>query len=174
MNATSLDCARVRERIHAVLDGALDATGRAALDAHLATCAACRELDADLALLRAGLGDLAEPALPDDALAAVWERTVERPRATGRGRLLRIAPLAAAALLAFAILVPALQRDPQPTPEELARAAAELQLVFRIADKALDRSRSTAFREMQAGIARVPVFGPAVTGATPAAPIRAQ
>jgi predicted anti-sigma-YlaC factor YlaD len=163
MTTIQLACAATRDRIHAALDGLLDAPGRRALDEHLAICSTCRELHGDLRGLATGLAGLPDPVLPDDALEVVWERSLARPRPRRyRGLSFAAAAVAAAAVIAIVALRPA--AEPAPSPEEVAQAAAQLRFVMKITDRAIASSERSAFRELQAGIARVPVFGDALAG----------
>ncbi len=73
------------------VDGALDAAGRASLEAHLATCEGCRALVADFQAIRRAARDL-EPLVPPPsawtAIAAGFERQSRpwwRPGGSGTG-----------------------------------------------------------------------------------------
>ncbi len=73
---TSADagCGRFAALVHDRVGGVLDAGGRAELDAHLASCAACRALVSDLEEMRR-----AAASLPDfTPRAEVWARLSER------------------------------------------------------------------------------------------------
>ncbi|HUK14224.1 MAG TPA: zf-HC2 domain-containing protein [Thermoanaerobaculaceae bacterium] len=72
------------QRIHAYLDGELDAAGLRAVEAHLAGCRACREALAAARALGEALGATAPPLAPAFVAAT-------RARALGRG--LPLAPL---------------------------------------------------------------------------------
>ena len=50
-------CARIAALLHERVDGTLDAGAQADLDAHLASCAACRDLLADLGAIRRTAAD---------------------------------------------------------------------------------------------------------------------
>jgi anti-sigma factor RsiW len=107
---------------------ALDAAEAARLDAHLATCAACRaELDASTAAL--SLARLPAPAeaerraardLPARTLAALHEK--DRRRGVVRRVALAVAGVGIAAALASAVIAPALFKK---TPPSLAVTFAE-------------------------------------------------
>jgi len=103
------DCAQCRERFSEYLDGALEASGRREVDAHLRGCAQCRaELDLWRSTTRA-LAELPRRAAPDGFGARVMER-LGPPRAAAplRPRLLtlwaRALPVAAMFLLVFGIM----------------------------------------------------------------------
>ena len=93
--------------ILASVEGTLDPSARARLDAHAATCAACRrELDEQAAVKRM-LADLPPVAVSRGFAARVRERVEQRPwwMPAGNWRLwtLRLAPIAAL-LAIFAVL----------------------------------------------------------------------
>ncbi|MEN6525002.1 MAG: zf-HC2 domain-containing protein, partial [Candidatus Polarisedimenticolia bacterium] len=73
-------CGAARGLLHALWDGEIGDADRRALDAHLARCAECRAFAERGGALRAGLAALPDPALPDDALDAVFAATVDRRR----------------------------------------------------------------------------------------------
>ena len=90
------------------VDGALDAAGRAALEAHLATCDGCRALVADFQVIRQAARDL-EPLVPPPsawtAIAAGFERQSRpwwRPGGSSTG-FRTLAQPAAAVLMALAL-----------------------------------------------------------------------
>lgn len=119
-----MTCADSRQAIHELTDGALDEAGRRRLDAHLAACADCRTLAADLDKIRRSARDL-EPTAPP---ASVWPRLAERLRAEAApspparvwpmtsvgGRWLAVAATLIAA--AGATLVLLLRSDLEPGP----------------------------------------------------------
>jgi anti-sigma factor RsiW len=119
-------CGRFAALIHDRLDGALDAGAGAELDAHLASCAACRALAADLEEIRRTAG-----GVPDFMpRAEVWARLSERlagelaarPRPFWTGA--RVA-LAMAATLVVAVTASVwLMRGPS-APAPAPRAAAQ-------------------------------------------------
>lgn len=96
-------CDDYREAIQELVDGTLDGSRRTNLETHLAGCAACRTLVADLREIRRAAGTL-EPLAPP---ASVWLRLVDRlgapqatlPRAAVAGRSWNWQYLAAAAVL---------------------------------------------------------------------------
>lgn len=65
-----MTCETYRQSLEALLDGDLDPARREALEAHLATCEACRALTADLQQIRQVAGTLERHAPPRDA----WKR----------------------------------------------------------------------------------------------------
>ena len=77
MNDTDPACERVRPLLHEAMDREPTADVRRDVDAHLATCADCREIAAGLDTVRETLSSLPEAAFPDDALREVFARTVD-------------------------------------------------------------------------------------------------
>lgn len=171
-------CASARRQVHERLDGTL--RDAASLDAHVAVCASCREAAEDLAALVGGLGELPGMTLPDADVECVWARTVAAPAHDVRHRNLRwrVAVAAAAVLVGAAMLVPLLRDDvlgrrgaATMSDAEIARAAAEVQLVFKITDRAIQRSNRTAVdRAIGTGVApalrRIPLLDEGFTGTT--------
>ena len=99
-----MSCQDYEQAIHELADGALDDAGRRRLDAHLATCAACRALAADIRAIR-GAARALEPPVPPPG---VWPRLAEHIRAqrtpkAHRGWQMPARWLAAAAVLVVAI-----------------------------------------------------------------------
>lgn len=120
-----MNCPDARERLQDLLDGALGRDEAEALREHLGDCAACAgelaAFEAVREVLRAVPGAPAPPGFAEEVL----ERLPVRSRGGG-GRLLRFAPLAAAAALLVAVLVaaPWEARSPRPAaPLEVARTA---------------------------------------------------
>jgi hypothetical protein len=72
-----MNCQEYDSQLGDYVDGALDAAGRGSLEAHLATCEACRALVSDFQAIRLAARDL-EPQLPPPAvwvkIAAGFER----------------------------------------------------------------------------------------------------
>jgi anti-sigma factor RsiW len=185
------DCRTARRALLTREDGLLPAVERDALERHLAECADCLdravEIEATLGALRTLPSSL---PFPDDALESIWNRTIRTARpggapvarfADGEARALRRSraagwrlALAAAALLA-AVLGPwlafraregaapaSLSAAASLSPEEQ-RAAAELVLVLRLTDRALQRSQRAAVdgvlrRGIDPALRRVPVL----------------
>jgi predicted anti-sigma-YlaC factor YlaD len=107
----NLTCTACRESVSASSDGEAPPAPRAAVEAHLATCAGCRGYrDAVTALGRAPLADQAAPAPPDltGPILARIGAEVEASRTAGaRHRELRVA-LAVVAALQLMLALPAL------------------------------------------------------------------
>ncbi|HOQ59642.1 MAG TPA: zf-HC2 domain-containing protein [Vicinamibacterales bacterium] len=119
-------CERCVELLHERLDGSIEAPAARELEAHLASCAACRQVQADLEDIRR-----LAPSLPDlSPRAEVWaglarrldaERAA-RPRPLWRGRN---AALAVAAVLVVAIASSLyVLRPPRPSPRTPPAAGA--------------------------------------------------
>jgi predicted anti-sigma-YlaC factor YlaD len=161
-------CDDVRLRLHEAHDDDPVPALSEAVQAHLASCPGCRELDADLNVLSRALRALPQSSLPADALDEVWSRTSRSRRTaptwmtTGHLRL-------AAAVLVTAVSMATLYYvfappPPGPSAVELARASAEAELVLGYTAKALAATRHAAANRVLAS--RV---SPAVRGqATPA------
>jgi hypothetical protein len=104
-------CRRARAALLRALDGELPLEGRLALDAHLATCAACARFEADAAGLEEALRAGPEPtesltAVADvtaDILAALDRALAEEPSAPPAQPRRRWAAAAAAAILLGAL-----------------------------------------------------------------------
>jgi anti-sigma-K factor RskA len=65
-----MNCVEWQEQIGDAVDGTLDASAQAALDAHLSSCAACRSMEADLRRIRTLAGTL-DRAIPP---VSAWPR----------------------------------------------------------------------------------------------------
>ena len=131
-----MTCAEA-SRVHALVDGELDAASRSGLERHLAGCTECRALEADLAALRAALRagltrhvagpelrallarslDGSEPAAPGRATARAraWLRGASFWAGAGSG-----AAVAAGVVAALALLIG--QRAPGALADELLSA----------------------------------------------------
>lgn len=70
----TMTCHDAESLLHDALDRALTPAEASALAAHLETCGACRDLQADLALMRDATGALDRPLLP----AGSWQRLAAR------------------------------------------------------------------------------------------------
>lgn len=147
-------CVEAREAVHATLDAEpLDAALKQRLEAHLASCSACREFAEELRAAQRELRALPELELPQAALEEVWERTSRAGRAGESapwGRYLPAAAAAAAVVLfgGLWLLRPPAREPAGPTEAELRRAAIEARMVLRIASDALRKSERAAFREV--------------------------
>ncbi|MFG0316903.1 MAG: anti-sigma factor family protein [Planctomycetota bacterium JB042] len=108
-----MNCARTFELLSARLDGELEAADEAALDRHLAECAACRRDDADLHRLSTAFAESRRVRAP----ASLADRVLVR-RAPGRAR----AGLAAAAgFLLFLLATRGLPSREPPARSDVAR-----------------------------------------------------
>lgn len=121
------DHRRIREQLGALAIGVADPRQRAALEAHLAGCAQCREELARLEQVAGALSVLAgEPAsVPFEAPRSVAERlftelAVQRRRRGRRARVWASAGAAVAAALAvLAVVVLPTRGAPAPQPREV-------------------------------------------------------
>jgi hypothetical protein len=99
---TPLSCAAVEAWLASGDDQMVAAEARAGLDAHLAACAACRSLAADLSAIRAAAAALPQRPVPPAVWAGLAAAVAARPSA-GRGFSVSTVWLAAAAVLVIAI-----------------------------------------------------------------------
>jgi predicted anti-sigma-YlaC factor YlaD len=172
-----VNCSEFQNLMQRRLDGDFN-LGSAGLDAHLASCASCRRLDAAAHRLETALG-LVTPATPPSGLAGrIVTRVLAERRARIRMRYRRglLAGAAAAAIVIVALFSysgssgPASKPAPIQTadhrPEAQPRATASLQasvreagtalaaLVGRTTDEAVEQSRAL----LPAGLPRQAAF----------------
>jgi hypothetical protein len=105
------DCREHQERLDALLDGELDAAGRAALLGHVAACPACAEARDELERARAALRrafDRTRAAAPPPPAA------LRPPPRKRRAALLVAGGLAAAAAIVLALATPRARLDASP------------------------------------------------------------
>ena len=81
-------CEDFTDRIAEVADGTLDAAGQRALEQHVAGCAACRALVADLKTIQAAAFTLDRLEPPGAAWEAIRARVAAEPTPDSRGRLI--------------------------------------------------------------------------------------
>lgn len=151
----SLACARARAGLQARLDAdpaqRVDAAG---LEAHLAGCADCRAFARELQEVQDALRAAPLLRFPDEALEAVWDRTVRARQVTGLRRGVAVwSSLAAAGVLgALLLAVPHGTPAPQgPSDEEVRRAAAQVEFVLRLTDHEIRHQGTRALREVLDG-----------------------
>ena len=118
-------CGRFEALVHDRVDGTLDAGANAALDGHLASCAACRSLLADLEAMRRTASELPDYTLRAEVWAGLSARLAgelaTRPRPFWTGA--RVA-LAMAATLVLAVTASLwLMRSPASPPAAQASVA---------------------------------------------------
>src|SRR5262249_28854214 len=104
-----MDCDRARSALSAELDGEDPAAPRAAVDAHLTTCAACRDYAAGAAPLHRAAGAAPAEPVPDltgPIMAAIGEPS-SHPAVDERVQFLRIT-VAIIGVIQLAMAVPAL------------------------------------------------------------------
>ena len=131
-------CAEILDRLDAWIDGDLEESEAAAMQAHVDGCESCRRERQQAEEVVAELRAMPEFDVPQRVLQAVHRRT--RPRAMDRihsvfeGAVRR--PLPAVAALAAIVLMVVLvspwrgQQGPQYSDEEIMRAAAETKLAL--------------------------------------------
>ena len=146
-----LSCEDAYRAIQKRADGLLSVAAGRVLDDHLAVCETCHGYAEELSSLRSALSSLPEVPFPDDALEAVWYRTVraepQRASVIRRWWWPVAKGLAAAAVIAIAVMGSrAFFRPAEPTlsEQELARLAAETRLVFELTNSALRRVERAA------------------------------
>lgn len=128
-----MNCERYSEWLGESVDGMLTPANQADLDAHVRTCAACRELLSDLNAIRAAAAALDRPT-PSPAVWAAIAAKIETPRSPRRRATAWVQLAAAAGLVtllgtaAWFGLSTGTSRGSGESAAELARAASELQL----------------------------------------------
>ena len=130
-----MDCQDYRDAIAELVDGTLDAARQAALERHVASCADCRALVADLKSIQAAAFTLERREPPARVWTAIRERVAAEPAPDTRGRVLawprtRTAwgvwmAAAAALLLATTVGIMSILNAPPSHQEERAAAPAE-------------------------------------------------
>jgi hypothetical protein len=163
------------DRLSAYLDGELDAAARAAVDAHLRDCAACRQELEDLAMV-----DSAARALPVPAPAGYFEALPARVRGRIAARRRRTVPVwtwAAAAALLLAVLTPLTLRDRAAQMRPAQSAALPAEPAPATASRAQPAAPATpvaaatdALRQDQAAAPRPSMASATLRGREPAAP----
>ncbi|HZN53990.1 MAG TPA: hypothetical protein VFB67_01595 [Candidatus Polarisedimenticolaceae bacterium] len=162
----SLTCESARERIHAALD-APDDDRPGDVSAHLASCAACRELLDDLETVGGALRALPRVPLPPATLDAVWRETVGRRRWSPGLVRAAAAAVIVTALCTTTIWLVTPRGPQQPTAAEIARASAEAKMVLGYTARALAAARTAAADTVLAS-----KVSPAVRGEPAARPTR--
>jgi predicted anti-sigma-YlaC factor YlaD len=157
-------CARARRDVHRVLDGEVLPLERARdHDAHLASCAECRQAADELGGIVRALAALPQETLPPDALERVRDRARERGRRSWGGVVRVAASLALVAALAAVWFEDV--RDRRADDAELRQAADQVRLVLGIAGRAIERTEDAAIgavlRDRVSGaLDRLPVTWP--------------
>jgi len=176
-----IDCERVRAATHRRLDGdALSAADLALLDAHLATCAACRTALSELETIQQALRAIPVPSFPSHDLPRVWARTsrgTPSVRLTSRRAVLRVAAAVGGLALALGGLwwsLPSRPEMPVASAAEIRRAADEARFVLGVAANALARTERAAtdgvlVRGVGAALDRTSIRW---SGAAPARPVK--
>lgn len=118
-----MNCDSYLELLSARLDGALTEAGERELEAHLASCPACRAAEAQLRALRTAFAGLEELPAPEDFARAVMERVREAEKTVPlfkRPRFRALAGLAACAVLAVGLY--GAVRQPQQDWDQITRS----------------------------------------------------
>jgi anti-sigma factor RsiW len=126
----------------------------AEIETHLAACADCRAFARELQEVQDALRAAPLLRFPDAALEEVWDRTVRARQVTRLRRGVAVwSGLAAAGILgALLLAVPHGPSAPRgPSPEEVRRAAAEVQFVFRLTDHEIRHQGTRALSEVLDG-----------------------
>lgn len=113
-------CEDIRELLSGSLDGELTEAEARRLEAHLASCEACRHDLAELERVWEGLGVLGEAELPEDLAGRVYARVAgsrERAGRPRRGGRWAYSLATAAALIAAFVVGHVLSRNGQLDPE---------------------------------------------------------
>jgi len=150
----SLACARARAGLQARMDAdPAQRVDAAEIETHLAGCADCRALARELQEVQDALRAAPLLHFPDAALEEVWERTVRARQVTRLRRGVAVwGGLAAAGILgAILLAVPWTPTQQGPSPEEVRRAAAEVQFVFRLTDHEIQHQGTRALNEVLGG-----------------------
>ena len=153
-NETSVPaCEAARVWIHRVLDGDLMEAGhRQRLQDHIETCAACRELQAELRTIQEGLRAIPPAPLPAEVLEQVWQRTLRASGEQARPRGSWLDWRAAAAALVLAFTLAGLARLLPSTPERQpsVREVAEARYVLALTADALRKTGRVVVDEVLA------------------------
>ncbi len=142
LNDQEMSCERAAELMGMQAGGELSLEMMVALDGHLDWCDACRQLMCTSDATRRALSQLAEIPFPEEALEAVWAQTVHRG-APGRRFWMRPVfrrAFATAAVMGMTFFVWRAYFSPKElhvSDAEVARLAAQTQLVFELTDSAL-------------------------------------
>ena len=162
-------CKVARRSIHRRLEGEpFEDHEQHRLEQHLLSCAGCREADEELRGIQTGLRALPQPALPDDVLQRVLNRTVraERKRTLRRWGLdWRLAAAAVVTVAVIGLWSAIAPPERGPTDAELAQAAADARMVLGLTASALNKVERTARRDVLGGqvsgaLRRVPIDWP--------------
>jgi len=139
-----MNCETVRDAIHELFDDDPAMPLGGAVEAHLASCAECREFLAEMTALRSALRALPREPLPSAVLDGVWRDTV-------RARRVALWRAAAAAVVVTALGAGTYfvsSRPSGPSQAELARAEAQAELVFGYTARALAATHDAAARNV--------------------------
>jgi anti-sigma factor RsiW len=160
-----MNCAGAAERITALVDGELPPAEREELEAHLTSCAACREARAAEEAVAARLRSAPRPALPAGFSADVMAK-VAGGAASPAGRVLPLWPLlaaasaVAAAVVAMVIVGPGVDRAAGPLPPAGLPVASGVPAREAVEDAVSMKSRDAADEEAPPAAPATPAPAP--------------
>lgn len=148
-----MTCETIREAIHDAFDDDRGDELAGDVRAHLASCAACRELADDLAALQVALRELPREPLPPEVLDRVWRSTVRAEDAARRPAWTSWRAAAAAVVVTalgvstlYMVSIPT--APPGPSAAELAVAEAQAEMVLGYTARALAATREAAAHQV--------------------------
>ena len=150
-DANLLTCQEVTERLERAFDDGADVAVDRDTAAHLAACRACREIHETLSRATMVMAELPTIPFPDDALATVWSRTVdrERPEAPAVRWYAGAKRLAIAASLVLAVSVSWLAlNEATARRDRRERAVAEARYVLAVTVGAVQRVEAVAVEDV--------------------------
>ncbi len=144
-----VDCSEFRELVDAWVDGELDVTEEARLQAHLESCVDCREERELAASVASQLRALPEVDLPESVAAAVRRKTRAWPTVglsgVRKGPLFRPLPAAVAMAVAIAVMVILViprksPNQPQFSDREIEQAVQQTRIALAVVNSATRRA----------------------------------
>jgi len=171
-----LSCARAEVLLEAALDGELRREREEQLRAHLRACTACREVEAGVLQVQAGLRALPRWSCPPAVVQSVLDevgtdsgrraglrRRVAALAASWAGRAVWRPALAAASVLALALAIAVLARQPVhtgPAAGDLVRAEQEARWALAYVAEVTQRAAMASVGEVVEGVIGTQVIVP--------------